>query len=148
MSSRATYPPEVTATPSESKSGHQVASRASMSASDMSEPRLERGVAPGAGVAVLELAGELDLAVSGRLRELVDEATAERPALVVADLTEVGFMDSSILREMLRAHREIEEAGGRFVVAAPQATVRRLLELTGTVEVFTLAGSREDALAS
>jgi anti-anti-sigma factor len=115
---------------------------------DTSEPRLERAAAPAHGVAVLDLAGELDLAVSARLRALVDDVTAEHPQLVVADLTEVGFMDSTVLREMLRAHREVGGHGGRFVVAGAQPTVRRLFELTGTAALFVLADTREDALAS
>ena len=117
-------------------------------ASDPSEPRLEGGDAPAEGVVVLDLAGELDLAVSSRLRTLVDDATAERPQIVVADLTEVGFMDSTVLREMLRAHREVSGLGGRFVVAGAQPTVRRLFELTGTAEMFRLVDRREDALTS
>jgi anti-anti-sigma factor len=67
---------------------------------------------------------------------------------VVADLDEVAFMDSTMLRELLRAHREVENAGGRFVVASAQPSVRRLLELTGTADVFAMADSRDAALAS
>jgi anti-anti-sigma factor len=67
---------------------------------------------------------------------------------VVVDLHEVAFMDSTMLRELLRAHREMENAGGRLVIASAQPTVRRLLELTGTADVFALAESREAALAS
>jgi anti-anti-sigma factor len=111
-----------------------------------SEPRLQREPGPADGVVVLDLGGELDLAVSGRLRELVDEVTAEKPSLVVADLAEVGFMDSTVLRELLRAHREVNVQGGRLVVAGAQPTVRRLLELTGTTELFVLADSRRQAL--
>lgn len=112
------------------------------------EPRLERKAGPADGVVVLELGGELDLAISGRLRELVDQLTAEQPSLLVADVAEVGFMDSTILRELLRAHREVNRQGGRMVVAGAQPTVRRLLELTGTAELFVLADSREQALGA
>ena len=119
-----------------------------MSASHVPEPRLERTSGPGDGVAVLDLAGELDLAVSGRFRELVDGVPSDGVRLVVADLTEVGFMDSTMLRELLRAHRALDDGGGRLVVAGVQPTVRRLLDLTGTVNVFALAGTRDDALAS
>src|SRR4051794_17312246 len=119
-----------------------------MASQDVSEPRLERVAGPGDDVVVLDLAGELDLAVSGRFRTLVDAVTADQPGLVVADVSEVGFMDSTMLRELLRAHRELDGQGARFVVAGAHATVRRLLDLTGTAEVFTLADSRDDALRS
>jgi anti-anti-sigma factor len=115
---------------------------------DVSEPRLERAEPPPReGVAVLELGGELDLAVHDRFRELVDEVVADRPQLVVADVSEVEFMDSTMLREVLRAHRTLDEGGSRLVVAGAQPAVRRLLELTGTHEVLTLADTRADALS-
>jgi anti-anti-sigma factor len=117
-----------------------------MSGTDAQQPRLERVPAARSGTVVLELAGELDLAVGPRLRSLVDDAAGERPQLLVIDVTEVAFMDSSVLREFLRAHREAADAGGRLVVAGAQSTVRRLLELTGTTELFELAESRDAAL--
>jgi anti-sigma B factor antagonist len=119
-----------------------------MSMPEAREPRMQRVAGPGDGVVVLDLAGELDLAVSARFRELVDSVAADSPSLVVADLEEVGFMDSTMLRELLRAHREVGGAGGRLVLAGAQPSVRRLLELTGTAEVFDVAASRDDALAS
>ena len=119
-----------------------------MSGTDAQQPRLERSGDAASGTVVLELAGELDLAVAGRLHELVDEAAVEAPRLVVIDVTEVAFMDSSVLREFLRAHRSVSEAGGLLVVAGAQPTVRRLLELTGTTELFTLADTRAAALGS
>lgn len=108
--------------------------------------RIEEADAP-AGAVVLELAGEIDLATSGLFREHVDRARAGGAGLVVADLAEVTFMDSTMLRELLRAHRDLEEAGGRLVLAAPQAAIQRLLDLTGTSELFAMAGSRDEALA-
>lgn len=97
---------------------------------------------------MLELSGELDLAVHERFRVVVDEILGEGPQLVVADMAEVEFMDSTMLREVLRAHRSLEEAGSRLVVASAQPAVTRLLELTGTDEVLALADSRDAALAS
>ena len=108
--------------------------------------RMEREPAPD-GVILLVLAGEIDLATSGQFRAVVDEAIAEGASLV-ADVEEVTFMDSTMLRELLRAHRDLGGAGRRFILAAPQPAVRRLLELTGTHGLFTVSQTRDDALAS
>ena len=108
--------------------------------------RMEREDAP-AGVILLVLAGEIDLATSGQFRAVVDEASTEGASLV-ADVEEVTFMDSTMLRELLRAHRDLGAAGRRFILAAPQPPVRRLLDLTGTAGLFTLSATREDAIAS
>jgi anti-anti-sigma factor len=108
--------------------------------------RIERLEAP-EGVILLALAGEIDLATSGQFRSVVDEALAAGVSLV-ADVAEVTFMDSTMLRELLRAHRDLGGAGNRFILAAPQPPVRRLLELTGTHGLFTVSETREDAVAS
>ena len=85
------------------------------------------------------------VAVKGQIRVVC--TLAATLTIVVADVTEVEFMDSTMLRELLRCHRELDEAGSRLVVAGAQSPVRRLLELTGTDEVLALADSRADALA-
>ncbi|MEA2125411.1 MAG: anti-sigma factor antagonist [Solirubrobacteraceae bacterium] len=111
------------------------------------EPSIERVSPPPAdGVVVLALGGELDLAMHEQFHGLVDEVIAEQPRLVVADLTAAEFMDSTMLRELLRAHASLEEAGSRLVVVDPQPPVRRLFELTGTDDLLSLVGSREQAL--
>ena len=119
-----------------------------MAGTEAREPRLERVDGLGDGVVVLDLAGELDLAAGPRFRELVQGMAVDAPKLVVIDLEEVGFMDSTMLRELLRAHRELTEGGARLVLAAPQPGVRRLLELTGTSDVFDTADSRDAALGA
>jgi anti-anti-sigma factor len=108
--------------------------------------RMERAAAQD-GVMLLVLAGEIDLATSGQFRAVVDEALAAGAALV-ADFEEVAFMDSTMLRELLRAHRELEAAGTRFIIAAAQPPVLRLLELTGTTGLFVTEPTREAALAA
>ncbi len=96
---------------------------------------------------MLAFTGELDLAVHGRFAAVVDEVVAESPRAVVADLAGSEFMDSTMLRELLRAHSALQDAGSTLVVAGSQPPVRRLLELTGTDEMLALAESREAALA-
>ena len=58
------------------------------------------------------------------------------------------FLTDGLGWELLRAHREVNAQGGRMVVAGAQPTVQRLLDLTGTVELFVLADSREQALGA
>ena len=89
----------------------------------------ERGEAE--GVVTLTLGGELDLAAAPLLRERID-AAGESP--LVLDLTEVTFVDSSILRELLRARERRE-----LVLAGVPMALRRLLELTRTAELFVEA---------
>jgi anti-sigma B factor antagonist len=108
--------------------------------------RMEAVPAP-EGVALLVMAGEIDLATSGGFRDHVDSALDRGARGFVVDLAEVTFMDSTMLRELLRAHHDLVGAGGRLVLAAVGAPVARLLELTGTDGVFTIVADRPGAVA-
>jgi anti-anti-sigma factor len=92
---------------------------------------------------VISLQGELDLAASASLRRHI-ESTAGRA--LVLDLRLVTFVDSSTLRELLRARRELEARGDRLVLAALAPALRRLFELTHTAPLFETAPTREAAL--
>jgi anti-anti-sigma factor len=67
---------------------------------------------------------------------------------VVLDLMGVDFIDSSALGTILRAAQQLESVGKRLHVVAPDGPVKRLLEITGTAQRFSLHGTREDAFAA
>ena len=96
------------------------------------------------GVSVLVLRGELDLAAAPILRTRVDEATGGR-ALVI-DLAETTFIDSAVLKELLRARAELAANDVRLVLAGVPTPVRRLLDLTRTSELFDDAPDAASAL--
>ena len=97
----------------------------------------------GAATAI-RLIGEVDVAASGPLRARVD-AAASGP--LVFDLSAVTFVDSSGLRELLRARKECDRRGGRLVLAGLPPTVTRLFDLTGTAAMFEIAPTLGAALA-
>ena len=99
-----------------------------------------------AGVVVLELAGELDVAAASVLRERFEAALARGSRGVVADMSQVTFADSSALRELLRADAGARAAGKRFVPAALPAVIERLLDLTRARELLDVAPSVAEAL--
>jgi anti-sigma B factor antagonist len=95
-------------------------------------------------VFVLRVAGEIDVAASGAVRARVDGAAA---GPLVVELSEVSFVDSSGLRELLRAGMECESRGGRLVLACVPPVLERLLDLTGTARMFAVAPTLDDAVA-
>jgi anti-anti-sigma factor len=96
------------------------------------------------GVATLVLSGELDMAAAPAVRERVD-AAAGRRALVI-DLGEATFIDSAVLKELLRANAELARQDTRLVLAAVAPPVRRLLDLTRTAALFEIADDRDHAV--
>jgi anti-sigma B factor antagonist len=78
---------------------------------------------------VVAFAGELDIASEGPATEALEAALADG-GLLVADLRELTFLDSTGVRVLLTAHLHAHKIGMRFGVARADGMVRRLLEVT------------------
>jgi anti-sigma B factor antagonist len=92
--------------------------------------------------------GELDLASTSELSAIFAMSAAGPQESVVLDLMGVDFIDSSALGTILRAAQQLEATGKRLHVVAPDGPVKRLLEITGTAQRFSLHGTREQAFAA
>ncbi|HEX5617957.1 MAG TPA: STAS domain-containing protein [Solirubrobacteraceae bacterium] len=92
---------------------------------------------------VLLLEGELDIASAPELRRHLDEYAGD--ALVLS-FKRATFIDSAVLKELLRARVELAERGVRLVLAAVPAPIRRLMDLTRTSELFEDADNVDEAL--
>jgi anti-sigma B factor antagonist len=93
--------------------------------------------------------GDLDLeGASPFLRETLDELQCHAARDVILDLADVGFVDSSGLRGVMRLHHEVRRRGGDVVVHTPSRPVRQLLTLAGLDEVMVIATSLEQARAA
>ena len=78
--------------------------------------------------------GELDLASVAAFRDALDEALERQPRELLIDLRNVTFMGSIGIRELVRAHREVD----RIQLRIGTATVRRVLETAALPELFVL----------
>lgn len=76
------------------------------------------------------LSGDLDLSTLERLESALEDSLDGKPELVVLDLRELTFLDSSGLRLMLALHASQRERGGRLVLVRGPRRVHRVLELT------------------
>lgn len=97
------------------------------------------------GTAVLRVDGALDLALAPKLRRLVERAARSRPASLVIDLTDVTFLASAGMAELVRAHRG-QTATPLRVVASGRITLRPL-ELTRLTDELAIYSSLSEALA-
>jgi anti-anti-sigma factor len=83
------------------------------------------------------LDGELDILRTAAFRDAV--LVAHREAThVVADMSEVTFMDSSGVRALLEVHGVLADDGAELTVRDPSPVVRELLTLVGLNEKFGL----------
>lgn len=99
------------------------------------------------GVALLALAGELDLGGVVHVDAAVDELLDDGFALLVVDLSALEFCDSSGLGALLRTTRRLQECGGTCLVAGARGAVARLMALTSMERVLALSADVAPALA-
>jgi RND superfamily putative drug exporter len=77
----------------------------------------------------LRLDGELDLVTAPWLARRLRKIEAQRPALLMIDLRDLTFMDSSGLRELFSAQRRARAEGRRLVLVKGSAPIDRVLEM-------------------
>jgi anti-anti-sigma factor len=92
--------------------------------------------------------GEHDIATNEQLGRLLTELVANND-LVVVDVSEAKFLDSTFLHNIVKADRLGRERGTfvRLQIGA-EAIVMRSLEVSGILTRIDHAHSREDALAT
>jgi anti-sigma B factor antagonist len=95
---------------------------------------------------LITVSGELDLASSPALQEELDRVAGSDTALLIIDLRELDFMDSTGLSVLVRAHQRAEEQGRRLAMVKGPQQVQRLLSLTGVADRLTLVDSAEELL--
>ena len=102
------------------------------------------------GIAVIDVAGELDLNGAPALCAAIEEVRSPRDRdRVIVDLSRVGFCDSTGLRALVNAAREVAIAGGRLVVIVPEeGPVRQVIRLTGAQEFLDVSADRERVVAA
>ncbi|HEY1570311.1 MAG TPA: STAS domain-containing protein [Pseudonocardiaceae bacterium] len=95
---------------------------------------------------VLALGGDIDMATSPQVAAGVHHCLADRPAVLVVDLTAVTFLGSAGLAALVQAHDAAGEQVSVRVVAANRV-VWHPIELTGLGKKLAVYGSLEQALA-
>ncbi len=102
---------------------------------------------PRVGAAVVEVHGEHDVATKTDVRELFT-SLVETNDLVVIDVTDAQFIDSSFLHNLALADRLARSRGSRLRLQLGTAMiVRTALEISGLLEHLDCVPDREQALA-
>jgi len=97
------------------------------------------------GVVVAEISGELDAAdnkLDVELRKLLDRSESH----IVVDLTNVTFIDSSVVRALVVAHRTVAERAGWVRVVYTHHLIGRVINICGLDEVFPQYATVESAV--
>lgn len=98
-------------------------------------------------IAVVHLAGELDLVTTHILQERLWPLLDQPRRAVLLDLSEVTFLGSTGLADLVNAKERAGRSGIRLLLVASGRPVLRPLEATGLLSMFPVHHSVDAALA-
>ena len=91
-------------------------------------------------MAVVRVAGEVDLATAPKLREALVALSDDGVYVIEVDLSRATFMDSTALAVLVAALRRCQHGGGRLVLSDPSPIARKLLHTTRLSRLFGVRG--------
>lgn len=97
---------------------------------------------------VVSVKGELDLASGPELETQLQKIGGPETKLVVVDLRQLDFMDSTGLSILVRAHQRLSEEGCEIGLVRGSQQVQRLLDLTGVAERLRLVDTPDELLGT
>jgi anti-anti-sigma factor len=96
----------------------------------------------------LALHGELDIATAEQFDATLQEAIVESSGDFVLDLRDLEFMDSGGVKALVRIRALLGREERSLAVICPPGPVRRILEVVGVADLFTIFSSADDAKAA
>ncbi|MGD0769737.1 MAG: STAS domain-containing protein [Tepidisphaeraceae bacterium] len=112
-------------------------------------PNLAFSVQERAGGLLVTLDGELGLPPNtDLLQEELARISAQRPPLVVFDLTKLTFMSSQGIGMLAESHRGLRQYGGHIRLSACQPKVMEVLERCKMTRVFEIFENSDAAFGA
>jgi anti-sigma B factor antagonist len=96
---------------------------------------------------VIALAGEVDLYTAPEFKQQLLDVIAQGAKDVVVDLSETTFIDSTTLGVLVGGVKRLRTNDGQLSLVCSDRNITKIFEITGLDRVFTIYGSRDEALA-
>jgi anti-sigma B factor antagonist len=101
------------------------------------------------GVSILVLSGQLTGGGGDEeFREAIDTLLASNRQQILVDFSEVTFMDSTGMGELVSGHRTVERFGGKLKLLNPSKRVHNSLTMTKLLPIFEIFENEDDAVKS
>ncbi len=98
-----------------------------------------------AGLHILVIEGEIDLACSPELRELLHAQVKARRPVLVLDFKGVSYVDSSGLATLIEYVRKAQDFGGKFGLVQVNERVQTIFDLVRLSEFLSIHPTLADA---
>jgi len=96
--------------------------------------------------AVVRLSGAAEMAEWGRLRNELEALAREKQAIIVLDLTQLGFIGSEGLAAVVHGHLKGRHHQGQIRLACPGPSVLDVIQRTRLTQLFPIYDSVEAAM--
>ena len=100
----------------------------------------------GGNVVVTIKQARVDMAISRKLKEELSEILTEKPMILVINLSETQYFDSSALGALITILREVKTYGGQVRLANLNQTLLTLIKLSKLDTMFEIYENVENAL--
>ena len=96
-------------------------------------------------MAVCRASGELDAYTAPELRDALDALVESDRSWIIADLTELTYLDSTGLGILVGTAKKCRQAGGDLAVACARRNLLRIFQISGTQEILNVVSDVEAA---
>ena len=101
------------------------------------------------GVVILDLSGRIVLGEGSiQLRESIKELLAKGQKDILLNLSDVNYIDSSGLGELVSAYTSVKNAGGELKLLGLTKKVKDLLQITKLYTVFDVKDDEASAISA
>ena len=95
---------------------------------------------------VIALSGEVDLYTAPEFKQQLLEVIGKGGKEVVVDLSETTFIDSTTLGVLVGGVKRLRPNGGQLSLVCSDRNITKIFEITGLDRVFTIYGTRGEAI--
>ena len=85
---------------------------------------------------ILETIGDIDIASSKALKEVLVNKFEEKAQDIILDFTQLDYIDSTGLGIIIGAYGRMKESGKKLTIIHPKESIKRLLTITGLDKIF------------
>ncbi|MDQ3778662.1 MAG: STAS domain-containing protein [Actinomycetota bacterium] len=97
---------------------------------------------------VISLAGEVDLYTAPEFKQQLLDVINQGAKDVVVDFSNTTFIDSTTLGVLVGGVKRLRTNDGQLSLVSSDRNITKIFEITGLDRVFTIHGSRADAVSA
>ena len=97
---------------------------------------------------VIALAGEVDLYTAPEFKQQLLDVIGQGAKEVVVDFSDTTFIDSTTLGVLVGGVKRLRTNEGQLSLVCSDRNITKIFEITGLDRVFTIYGSRDEAISA